>query len=100
MFRSFDADVKLIRVRIESPDSATALTGIGDALDIPELQQARSAALADRLYATESAVLKNFFIIPIAHIPETFSIAPGVHDWAMQGWGSVDFANLWMEPVK
>jgi MarR-like DNA-binding transcriptional regulator SgrR of sgrS sRNA len=100
MFRSFDADVKLIRVRIESPDPATALTSIGEALDIPELQQARSAASADRLYTMENAVLKNFLIVPIAHIPDTFSIAPGVHDWAMQGWGSVDFANLWVEPVK
>lgn len=100
MFRSFDADVKLIRVRIESPDPATALTSVGDALDIPELQQARPAASADRLYAIENAFLKNFSIIPIAHIPEAFSLASFVHDGVVQGWGSIDLANWWMEPAK
>jgi len=101
MFRSFDADVKLIRVHIESPDPATALTSVGDALDIPELQQARSAASADRLYAIENAFLKNFSIIPIAHIPEAFSLGSSVHDGAVQGvWGGIDLANCWMEPAK
>jgi hypothetical protein len=100
MFRSFDADVKLIRVRIESPDPATALSGIGDALDTPELQQARSAASADRLYAIENAFLKNFSIIPVAYIPEAFSLGSSVHDGIIQGWGSIDLANWWMEPAK
>lgn len=100
MFRSFDADVKLIRVRIESPDPATALSGIGDALDTPELQQARSAASADRLYAIENAFLKNFSIIPVAYIPEAFSLGSSVHDGIIRGWGSIDLANWWMEPAK
>jgi ABC-type transport system substrate-binding protein len=100
MFRSFDADAKLIRVRIESPDPATALTGIGDALDIPELQQARSAASADRLFAIENAFLKNFSIIPVAYVPEAFSLGSSVHDGVIQGWGSIDLANWWMESAK
>src|SRR6185312_2288816 len=54
MFRSFDADVRLIRLRIESPDAASALALIGDALDNATLQRARSATNADQLFAVEN----------------------------------------------
>src|SRR6185312_2741798 len=100
MFRSFDADVRLIRLRIESPDAASALALIGDALDNATLQRARSATNADQLFAVENDALKDFSIIPIAHLPESFSIAPTVHDWILGIAGSIDLGNLWMEPPR
>jgi len=100
MFRSFDADVRLIRLRIESPDAASALALIGDALDNATLQRARSATNADQLFAVENDALKDFSIIPIAHLPESFSIAPTVHDWILGIAGGVDLGNLWMEPPR
>jgi len=100
MFRSFDADVRLIRLRIESPDAASALALIGDALDNATLQRARSATNADQLFAVENDALKDFSIIPMAHLPESFSIAPTVHDWILGIAGGVDLGNLWMEPPR
>ena len=100
MFRSFDADVRLVRFRIESPDGASALAAIGDALDSPTLQRARSATNADQLFAIENDALKDFSIVPIAHVPESFSIAPAVHDWSLGIAGSIDLGNLWMEPPR
>ena len=100
MFRSFDADVRLVRLRIESPDAASALASIGDVLDNATLQRARSATTADQLFVVENDALKDFSIIPIAHLPESFSIAPAVHDWTLGIVGSVDLGNLWMESPR
>ena len=100
MFRSFDADVRLVRLRIESPDAASALASIGDLLDNATLQRARSATTADQLFVVENDALKDFSIIPIAHLPESFSIAPAVHDWTLGIVGSLDLGNLWMESPR
>jgi ABC-type transport system substrate-binding protein len=100
MFRSFDADVRLVRLRIESPDAASALVSIGNALDNPTLQRARSAPGADQLFAVENDALKDFSIIPIAHVPESFSVASSVHDWSIGIAGGIDLGNLWMESPR
>ena len=100
MFRSFDADVRLLRVRIESPDAASALAAIGDALDNASLQRAQSAASGDQLFAIENDALKDYSIIPIAHVPESFSVAPVVHDWWTGIAGTIDLGNFWMEAPR
>ena len=100
MFRSFDADVRLVRLRIESPDSSSALAALGDALDNRALEGAQSNSSADQLFAIENDALKDFSIIPIAHAPESFSIGPVVHDWMTGLAGSVDLGNLWMESLR
>jgi ABC-type oligopeptide transport system substrate-binding subunit len=100
MFRSFDADVRLVRLRIESSDTAAALRSIGDTLDNPALQQAGSAAAADNLYAVESDALKDYSIVPIAQIPEAFVLSPAVHDWKSGLSGDVDLGSLWIEASK
>lgn len=100
MFRSFDADVRLVRLRIESPDAASALASIGDALDNATLERARSATNADQLFAVENDALKDFSIIPIAHLPESFSVTPAVHDWMLGIAGSIDLGNLWLEAPR
>ena len=100
MFRSFDADVRLVRLRIESPDPASALASIGDALDNATLQRAGPATNADQLFAVENDSLKDYSIIPIAHLSESFSVAPAVHDWSLGITGGLDLGNLWMEPPR
>jgi len=100
MFRSFDADVRLVRVRIESPNPASALASIGDALDNTALERARPATNADQLFAIENDALKDFSIIPIAHLPESFSAAPAMHDWSLGITGTIDLGSLWMEPPR
>ena len=100
MFRSFDADIRLVRLRIESPDAASALASIGDVLDNSSLQRAQSASNADQLFAIENDALKAYSIIPIAHVPESFGLAPVVHDWSMSIAGTIDLGNFWMESPR
>jgi hypothetical protein len=44
--------------------------------------------------------LKDYSVIPIAHIPEAYNRAPVVHDWSMTRWGEVKLADLWIEAGK
>jgi peptide/nickel transport system substrate-binding protein len=100
LFRSFDADLKLVRVRISSPDPAAALSTIGEALDNPGLQAAESASGADKLFAIENDALKDYFTIPIAQIPESFILSPAVRDWRMTISGNADWGSLWLETPR
>lgn len=99
-FRSFDADAKLARVRIGSPDRAAALSEIADVLDIPALRKAESAGSADALFNLENDALKDHSVIPLAYVPEVFTLSPAVHDWTLSAWGTIDLGNLWTEVSK
>ncbi|HVH87819.1 MAG TPA: ABC transporter substrate-binding protein [Terriglobales bacterium] len=100
MFRSFDADVRLVRVRIEASDPASALNSIGDIFDNAALQKADSTRSGDGLFTAENDVLRDYSIIPIAQIPEAFVLAPIVHDWKSGIAGDVDLGSLWIEATK
>lgn len=99
-FRGFNADVRLVRLRLESPEAGAALTRIGSILNLATLQKAQTAATAELMYAVESDALKDYSVIPIAHIPEAYNRAPVVHDWSMTRWGEVKLADLWIEATK
>jgi hypothetical protein len=94
-----NADITLVRIKIESPDPAAALAGLAGALRLPVLQKAQATITAEALYAIENDALKDYFVIPIAHIPQTLT-AVGVHDWKMNRWGEVNWGNVWTEVYK
>jgi ABC-type transport system substrate-binding protein len=96
-FRSFDADAKLARVRIASPDRAVALIELADIFDVPMLRKAESAGPIDVLYNLESDALKDRSVITLAYLPEAFKLSPAVHDWKVSAWGEIDLGNLWIE---
>ena len=96
-FRSFDADARLARIRIASPDRAAAMGELADVLDLPLLRKAESAMTADALYNLESDALKDRSVIPLAYVPESFAMSPAVHDWKASAWGEIDLGNMWIE---
>src|SRR6185437_3741419 len=67
--RAPNADLKLVRVRIDSPDPAAALVRIGEQLGIASLQKLASGQSIDGLYQAERDALKDYTVIPIAHLP-------------------------------
>jgi hypothetical protein len=97
--RNSNADINLVAIKIESPDSAAALASLAGALRLPALQKAQTTTAAEALYGIESDALKDYFVIPIAHIPQTLT-AVGVHDWKMNRWGEVNWGNVWTEAPK
>lgn len=99
-FRAFNADVRLLRLRLESPEAGAALTRVGTILNLAKLQKAETATTANAMYAVESDALKEYSIIPIAHISEAYNRAPIVHDWFITRWGEIRLADLWIEGAK
>lgn len=96
-FRSFDADAKLARVRIASPERTAALGELADILELATLRKAELAISVDAIYNVESDALKDRSVIPLAHVPEAFTMSPAVHDWKVSAWGEIDLGNLWIE---
>jgi len=99
-FRSFNADVRLVRIRLESPEAGAALARIADVLNLSKLRKAQTAAGAEALYGVEGDALKDYLIVPIAHIPESYSVAPAVHDLTITRWGEIRLGNSWVEAAK
>lgn len=97
--RNSNADITLLRIKIESPDPAAALAGLAGALRLPALQKAQTITSAEALYGIENDALKDYFVIPIAHVPQTLT-AVGVHDWKMNRWGEVNWGDVWTEAYK
>lgn len=98
--RSSNPDASIVRVRIESPNPGAALVSLGSALRLASLQKAQAEESAESLYSIENDALKDYSVIPIAQVPEGFSVATTVHDWKMTRWGEVNWGNVWLEAPK
>lgn len=99
-FRWFNADARLVRLRLESPDKGTALSRMGSILNFPKLQAAQATTTPEAMFAVESDTLKDYSIIPIAYVPEAYIRASTVHDWSLTRWGDIALADLWIEAPK
>jgi len=86
-----------MRLRIRSPNPATAISAIGAALNMQSLEKAPATNSLDGLYAIEGDALNDFSIVPIAHVPEELMLGPSVRDWSQTRWGEINFGNLWLE---
>ncbi|MBV9438109.1 MAG: hypothetical protein JOZ44_18770 [Acidobacteria bacterium] len=93
-----NADVSLQRVRIASPHPAAALQALAGLLRMPRLQAAENLTSAESLYALESEALQDYTVIPLAHVPERVSASTRTHDWRMNRWGEINWADVWTEP--
>ena len=99
-FRGFDAETRLMRLRLQSPDRLAALAQLRDPLDIAALKKAQSASSIDALYGLERDVVNEHSVIPLVYVPESFVSARGVHDFTIRPWGEITLANVWIEASK
>jgi peptide/nickel transport system substrate-binding protein len=76
----------MIRMRIESLDPARALQELAADLDLPDS--------SPTTLQSERALLAGHRIIPIAHLPEIFALAPRVH---YRG-PVLRFEDVWLDP--
>jgi peptide/nickel transport system substrate-binding protein len=95
-----NADIRLVRLHMVSPDPAASLDSVGEALALSSLDKASATAGMDALYKLESDALKDYAVVPIAHAPEAFTSAPTVHDWSIAPWGSLHLEELWIEAAQ
>jgi len=91
------ADLKLVRIPLESTDPWIALE---DLLDRCGMVAVNSGTSVQDLYVAEQNVLSTDRIIPLFHLPVSYEFFPAVKGWGVQSDGRLDLSNAWLEPAK
>ena len=91
------ADMRIARVRLRSPDPSLALFDLAAAFHIGELAEPL-AATAEARYHAEKKVVNDSRAIPLCHLPEILGIGSRVKNWEPQRWGNWRLDNVWVEP--
>src|SRR6185503_3862609 len=81
------ADVRLVRLRLKSVKPAQALSEFAAAAGFSDLLKPVSPATTEALYASERAVLEEFRVIPLFHLPVIVGVGSRVRNWEAQRWG-------------
>ena len=99
---ALNADAVLLRVPLASLEPSVALAAAADELGLPPgvAVAALSAARPEDLYDLESKTLRDFRVIPIAHISQALWLNGGVHNWRQLPTGAWDLDQVWVEGAK
>jgi ABC-type transport system substrate-binding protein len=84
------ADARIVRLSVSSPDSHQALTDVATALGIQEV--------GGTPYERERTLLQNHLIVPLFHLPEIHGLGPRVRGWAPSRWGGWKLDSVWLAP--
>jgi peptide/nickel transport system substrate-binding protein len=91
------ADMRLARVRLLSPDPATALAGVLAVTGMGPQPVAGSSL--EQIFRAEQAALDSFYAIPIAAVPEAYTLGARVRNWSQPragGW-PLAWGEVWVE---
>ena len=91
------SDLRLVRIPLTSPQSQVALEAVAETAGLPSVQFQGNSP--EELYAREREMLQSGRIIPLAHVPEAVTIAPGVNGWRTDLLGRYRLADLWLGVV-
>jgi peptide/nickel transport system substrate-binding protein len=88
-------DMRLVRERIATPDTAVALPAmldsLGEPITVPDTPE--------QAYAAERAPIDAFRVIPLVHVSESYGLSPQVRDWMAPRWGGWRLEDVWLEPA-
>jgi peptide/nickel transport system substrate-binding protein len=93
--KSTVADMRLVRQRITSPDTAVALPALLASLEEP----ITVLEALEQSYAAERAPIDAFRVIPLVHISESYGLSPQVRDWMAPRWGGWRLEDVWLAPA-
>ena len=93
-------DLRLVRARIRSVEPGAALAGLASSLGLGELP---GLADTEACYAAERAVVEDFRVIPLVHLPEIYASRPAVRTWQTPGLlktGEWRLEDVWLAPER
>jgi peptide/nickel transport system substrate-binding protein len=99
---STSADLRLVRLHLETPDSQQALGTLLARIAQPAAGAQSGAQLPvldtpEQRYTAERAALDSGSIIPIAFVPEIYALGPNVRDWMAPRWGGWRLEDVWLD---
>lgn len=87
------ADVRLVRIPLESSDPWVALANVSQLTGTPVTRE--SGSIED-LYATERALLATQRMIPLFHLPVAYAATSTLNSWTLRADGSWSLADAWL----
>ncbi len=91
------ADVRLVRIPLESSDPWVALANVSQLTGTPVTRE--SGSIED-LYASERALLATQRIIPLFHLPVAYAATSTLNSWTLRADGSWSLADAWLGNSK
>jgi peptide/nickel transport system substrate-binding protein len=88
-------DVRLVLLRINSPDAKEALQNLAAMLNAPFAPE--TPADPASLYQAERALIATRRIIPLFHLPFAYELSPTVRGWTMDPCGRWQLADTWLD---
>ena len=85
---------------LESADAAADLVNLARALGQPDRIDALDISKPESLYQAEKALLDSNRVIPLAHLPQLYALAPRVHlvEIGRKQPLTLHLENLWVDP--
>ncbi len=97
--QSPNADMRLLRVRITGSGAGAALADVGAAAGVADLIAAVDGNSPQSLYDAERALVDEFRIVPLVHLPESYASKNEVRAWNTPGLtktGEWRFEDVWI----
>ena len=85
------ASARLIRNRINWPDPGQALGSVSPGT---------TAASPDAAYAAERALLQDYQVVPLFHLPAIYGLGTRVRGWGPSRWGGWKLESVWLAADK
>lgn len=92
---STSADLRVVWIPLASADPEIALNSVSTLIRVAP-PQGRDDSPED-LYAIEQSVLTTHRLIPLFHLPVSYSPAPNLRDWTLRPDGTWNLENAWLE---
>lgn len=93
-------DARLVRLRLGSTDTRTALESLLAALGETTSRPPGAAATPEQLYATERAVVDSYRVVPLVHLPQSCALSARVKNWMPRRWGSWRLEDVWLDTTS
>jgi hypothetical protein len=95
------ADLRLVRIPLWSSDPWIALNEFESEVGLSGATVATSrVGSVENLYAAEQALLSTKRVIPLFHLPLSYTSAAGVRGWSLRPDGVWDLSDAWLENAK
>jgi ABC-type transport system substrate-binding protein len=91
------ADVRLVRIPLESPDPWIALL---DVAALSGLAIGKKRGGVEDLYASEVALLATQRMIPLFHLPVSYASTSSLKNWSLRPDGSWTLADAWLRNAR
>ncbi len=93
-----EADARLARLRVLSPDARVALRELSAMLNLPAPLIGRGSL--EEIYRAEAAVIESGRVLPLLYRSQAFALGPEVRNWNEESLGEWRLSDVWIAGAR